>query len=397
MEEDRMREWQQCLPTGIRWLQASLARKLFLSYLLVVMVGTVTLSLTAAAVAPTLFAQHMRQMMDAIKGGMGGMGGGMGQVAASLDAAFRETLASSLLVAAGLATVTALLTSLYVARQITRPMQRMLEATRRIGAGRYAERVSVPPANAGDELGQLAESFNAMAASLERTERRRLDLIGDVAHELRTPIATLEGYLEGLLDGVVESNERTWAKLHDEAGRLRRLVDDLQELSRAEARQIPLRLVPEDPATIAAAAIERLRARYEEIGLALTATIPPDMPKVRCDPDRAAQVLTNLLTNALRYTPAPGRVEIGLGREGSAVAFRVRDTGVGLSAEHLAHVFDRFYRADKSRSRALGGSGIGLTIARALADAMGGALTAESPGLGRGSAFTFTLPIADRG
>jgi signal transduction histidine kinase len=375
-------------------LQASLAGKLFLSYLLVVLVGTITLLVTAAAVAPAFFDQQMQRMMEGSGGVMGGPGGMMGQAAASIEAAFRDALMSSLMLAVLLATITAVLASLFVARQISRPVHRMLVAARRIGAGHYAERVVVPPANAGDELGQLADSFNDMAASLEQTERQRLELVGDVAHELRTPIATLEGYLEGLLDGVVEPNERTWATLHAEAGRLRRLVDDLQELSRAEARQVWLRLVVVNPGRIAEAAAERLRAQFDEKGFSLTATIPDNLPPVRCDQDRAVQVLTNLLTNALRYTPVPGRVEIALEWAGDRVAFRVRDTGVGLSPEQLAHVFDRFYRVDKSRSRAVGGSGIGLTIAKALAEAMGGRLTAQSPGLGRGSTFTFSLPVA---
>jgi len=388
----KMVAWQDLPYRGVRWLQASLAGKLFLSYLLVVLVGTATLLVTAAVVAPAFFAQQMQHMMGGSNGMMGN--GMLDHAAASIDAAFRDALMSSLLLAATLATITAVLASLFVARQISRPMQRMVVAARHIGAGHYAERVAAPPANKGDELGQLAESFNDMAASLEQTERRRLELVGDVAHELRTPIATLEGYLEGLLDGVVEPNDRTWAKLHAEAGRLRRLVDDLQELSRVEARQVRLHIAAVDPARIAEAAVERLGAQFEEKSLPLTTAIPPNLPPIRCDQDRAVQVLTNLLTNALRYTAVPGRVEVALERTGDSVAFRVHDTGVGLSSEQLAHVFDRFYRADKSRSRALGGSGIGLTIARALTTTMGGTLAAASSGLGHGSTFTLTLPIA---
>src|SRR5439155_1861499 len=141
-----------------------------------------------------------------------------------------------------------------------------------------AERVPITPANAGDEVGQLAASFNAMAGALEQTERRRLELIGDVAHELRTPISTLEGYLEGLLDGVVEPSPRTWAKLHDEAGRLRRLVADLQDLSRAEARQSPLMVRPVAPAVIVQAALDRVGSQFAEKGLDLCRTIPPHLP-----------------------------------------------------------------------------------------------------------------------
>jgi signal transduction histidine kinase len=233
-----------------------------------------------------------------------------------------------------------------------------------------------------------------MASSLEQAERRRLDLVGNVAHELRTPIATLEGYLEGLLDGVVESSPTTWARLHDEAGRLRRLVDDLQELSRAEARQMSLVVRPVAPADVVRAAVDRLSPGFEEKGLTLLTTVPTDLPLVLADLDRAIQVLSNLVTNALRYTPAGGSVTVNVDTTGNAVAFHVWDTGVGFAPELQDRLFERFYRVDRSRSRSFGGSGIGLTIARALVEAMGGQIWAESAGLGEGSCFSFTLPRA---
>jgi signal transduction histidine kinase len=380
----------------MRWLRTGLAPKLFVSYLLVVLVGVATLFIAVTLLAPNFFQLSMSAMMGG--SGMNGMMGGPSTPSqltnAQLDVAFQSALRRALLIATALAALAAFLASLFVARQIVRPIQRMVRATHRIESGHYAERVAIPPANAGDELGQLATSFNEMAGSLEQTERRRLDLVGDVAHELRTPIATLEGYLEGLLDGVIMPSEEMWAKLHGEAGRLRRLVDDLQELSRAEARQIALSIRPVAPTPIAQAALDRLRPQFEEKGLELRVTIPADLPPVLADQDRAVQVLSNLLTNALRYTPAPGRVEVSIQRAGDAVAFRVADTGAGIAPEHLEHLFERFYRVDKSRSRALGGSGIGLTIAKALTEAMGGQISAASPGVGQGSTFTFTLPIS---
>ena len=370
--------------------RATLRLKLFLSHLLVVLAGIVALFATAQLLAPSFFARHMRGMAGGGPGMM--MGGGNG--AGTLDEAFREALLQALLVAAAVAGVVALLVSLFVSRRIAGPVKRMLAATRRVAAGRYSERVPVDPASAGDELGALADSFNAMAASLEQTEARRIALIGDISHELRTPIATLEGYLEGLLDGVVAPRPETWALLHGEAGRLRRLVDDLQELSRAEARRIALRPRPVAPAAIVRASVDRLAAQFEESGLTLDQRVSPDLPAVWADRDRAIQVLTNLLTNALRYTPAPGRVTITAERAALAVTFRVADSGIGFPPEEAAHLFERFYRVDKSRSRALGGSGIGLTIARALVEAMGGQIAAASPGPGRGSTFSFTLPLA---
>jgi two-component system, OmpR family, sensor histidine kinase BaeS len=194
---------------------------------------------------------------------------------------------------------------------------------------------------------------------------------------------------------VVEPRPELWALLHGEAGRLRRLVDDLQELSRAEARQLSLALRAVAPASIVGAVAARLRPRFDEAGLDLRVELPDGLPPMRADPDRAGQVLTNLLTNALRYTPAPGTVTVEVAPAGDGITFMVMDTGIGFAPEEATRLFERFYRVDKSRSRARGGSGIGLTIARALAEAMGGTIAAESAGPGRGSTFSFTLPIAD--
>jgi signal transduction histidine kinase len=380
----------------VRWLRAGLAPKLFLSYLLVVLVGVTTLVLAVTLLAPSFFESTMDAMMSG--SGMGGMMGGTattsGLSTAQLDAAFHAALWRGLFLGTALASIASLAASLFVARQIVQPLQRLVRGAQRIGSGHYAERVAIASTNTGDELGELAASFNEMAGALENTERRRLELIGDIAHELRTPIATLEGNLEGLLDGVVEPSERTWATLHEEAGRLRRLVDDLQELSRAEARQIPLSLRLVAPASLAQTTLDRFAPDFAEKGLALDQAIASDLPTIQVDPDRTVQILTNLLTNTLRYTPAPGRVILSVGREGDHVVFRVTDSGIGIAPEHLPHLFERFYRVDKSRSRALGGSGIGLTISRALAEAMGGQLTAESPGPGQGSTFTLSLPGA---
>ncbi len=371
--------------------RATLRLKLFLSHLLVVLAGIVALFVTAQLLAPSFFARHMRVMAGG--GGPGMMGGG-GNGAGALDEAFREALLQALLVAAAVAGAVALLVSLFVSRRIAEPIKRMVAATQRVAAGRYAERVPIEQANAGDEVGALAASFNAMAASLEHTEERRIALIGDISHELRTPVATLEGYLEGLLDGVVAPQPETWALLHGEAGRLRRLVDDLQELSRAEAHQVALTPQPVAPDAIIQAAIDRLAAQFAESGLTLDHRVPAHLPTVWADRDRAIQVLTNLLTNALRYTPAPGRVTATAASDARAVTFRVTDSGIGFPPEEAARLFERFYRVDKSRSRALGGSGIGLTIARALVEAMGGQIAASSPGPGQGSTFSFTLPLA---
>ena len=367
--------------------RTSLSGKFLLSYLLIVLVGVATLLVVTFALAPTLFQAQLVPILQTHPGSLT-----TAEAIQRILDVFLGTLLSALAVAAIAATITSLAISLFVARRITGPLRQMTQVSQRISAGHYTERIVIAPVHATDELGQLASSINTLAVALEQTERRRLEVIGNVSHELRTPIATLEGYLEGLLDGVIEPSPRTWAMLHTEAGRLRRLVDDLQELSRAEARQVPLSVQPVAPQRLVQDALEPLEGQFAEKGLELQIHVPEDLPQVMADPTRAVQILTNVLVNALRYTPAPGKVALAVSREDTMVAFRISDTGVGLSPEQIAHIFERFYRVDKSRSRTLGGSGIGLTIAQSLAQAMGGEIRVESAGLGQGSSFTLTLP-----
>ena len=378
----------------------SLGVKLFASYLVVVAIGMATLLIGASFAAPSFFDLRMARMMDnggpglGMMMGRGGPGANNTQIVAqvALADAFRGSLAQGLLVAAGAAVVTAIGASVFVSRRIASPIHQLAHASRRIADGHYSERVV---AWGQDELAELGASFNAMAGALEETEQRRMQLIGDVAHELRTPMATLRGYLEGLMDGVVQPSDETWARLQAETARLHRLADDLQELSRAEARQLSLNLERVAIADTVRVVADRLHDDFVEHGLSLDIHVSDGLPLVIADSDRLVQVLTNLVTNALRYTPAPGHVGLQViytgGRE---VTVAVCDTGIGIAAEHLPHVFDRFYRIDKSRSRALGGSGVGLTIARAAVEAMGGRMWAESEGPGGGSTFRFTLPVA---
>jgi len=378
---------------GTPRLWHTLAARLFLSYLAIVVAGLTTMLVVSELAAPAAFSAHMAAMASAGTPADAAHAQGMD---AELARGFQAAMGQAMVVAAGAALATAVGASLFVAARVAGPIGRLATASRRIAAGQFAERVAVE--GGITEVIALAASFNEMAAALEVTERRRLELVGDVAHEMRTPIATLEGYLEGLLDGMVEPDPETWAKLHAEAGRLRRLVDDLQELSRAEAGQLALRPRPIDPADVARAAADRLAGPIQERGLTFALDAPAGLPPVLADPDRAVQILTNLLTNALRYTPAPGQVTLTLRAEGEAVRFAVADTGIGIATEDLPRIFERFYRVDKSRSRAPGaprtGSGIGLTIARALVEAAGGHIRAESPGLGRGATFSVTLPVA---
>ncbi|HEX9014387.1 MAG TPA: ATP-binding protein [Chloroflexota bacterium] len=374
-------------------LQANLWAKLLAAHLLVLLAGGATLLVATLLIAPALF-DHL---MTAVTGpGLRALGHTMTPEAEAAmrdlaAAAFRQAEVTTLLLAMAASVLAAIVVSVFVSGRIASTVGRMTEAARRIASGRYSERV---PTGEPDDLGKLAVSFNAMAESLERDERRRLELIGTVAHELRTPISNIRGYLEGVEDGVVPPSEETWGFLISETGRLGRLVEDLQELSRAEAKQLPFSIGRISPLRPLEAATSRLRAAFEEKGVSLETALPPSLPDVLADEGRVIQVVTNLLANALRYSPSGAEVKLTARAEEEELVFEVADTGIGIASEHLPHLFERFYRVDRARTRAAGGSGIGLTIARSLVVAMGGRIWAESAGPGKGSIFTFTLPRA---
>lgn len=366
-----------------------LGLRLLASYLLLILVGTVMLVATAEWMAPTAFHRHLQQMTEA--------GGPVPEhLARDLYRNFRAAVHESMFMAVSVSAAAALLISLFISRRVVEPVRTLGAATGRIAAGHYSERVAVP---GDDELGDLARHFNQMAATLEQTEERRRQLLADIAHELRTPLASIQGYMEGLADGVFPPDPSTYELVHREAARLQRLVRDLAEVSRVEAGQVSVHPQPTPPSALIEAATARLRPQFEDKGVQLltpAGPTAPELPPVAADPDRIVQVLINLLGNALHYTPSGGRVQVWAepAAGGTMVRFVVTDTGIGIPPEHLPHIFDRFYRVDKSRSRVGGGSGIGLTIARHLVEAHGGEIQAHSPGPGRGATFSFTLPRA---
>lgn len=360
----------------------SLRSRLLLANLVVVGVALGTVLIAVNLVGPGYFAEAM--------GHRPGDAAGEQMDAATL-AAYGEAIRTALLAALVVAVVAAVVVAIAISARIAGPVTRLASAARRVAAGHYAERV--PVAGEG-EIGDLAASFNGMAGSLEATERRRLRLVGDVAHELRTPLATLDGYLEGLQDGVVAAAPDTWDLLRRETARLTRLVGDLQDLWRAEARDLPLRLAPIDVASVARDAVDRARPSATARKIELALERPAALPSALADRDRVAQILDNYLSNALRYAPDGSRVVVGAAPAGRFVRLSVRDAGAGLTEEQRTQVFERFYRIDPSRSRALGGAGIGLAIVRALAEAMDGRVWAESDGPGMGSTFFVALPAA---
>lgn len=367
-----------------------LGAKIFVTFLGVFLLGAVVLVVTIQFAAPTAFARHMGQGLGQGQGMGMGMGQGQGMMQSFYDD-FRSGVNEALGVAALAAVIVAVGTSLALSRRIVAPLRAMTTASRRIAEGKYDERVSVA---SKDELGQLGESFNQMAEQLEQVEAMRRQLIGDVSHELRTPLTAIKGSMEGLIDGVLSADAETYEQIRAEAERLSRLVDDLQELSRVEAHAYPLDFREVDISSLVATAIKRLTPTARAKRITLTSSLPRDLPRLHADEDRLGQVLTNLTANGIQYTPEGGAVTISVERRNGEIQISVADTGVGIPPEHLAHIFTRFYRVDKSRSRALGGgSGIGLTIARHLVEAHGGRIWAESEGEGKGSRFVFTLPL----
>ncbi len=386
----------------IDYFRRRLGAKLFLSYFVVILIGAASLFSTTQFVLPGAFDRHLAgmgppQLMMGAQGGgpnqgQGRPGGPPPDMMLDFFNGFRASFNDALTYALLASALAALAVSWFFTRSVVAPLRAMMKASQRIAEGHYDERVAV---TGGDELAQLGTRFNRMTERLAQTEAMRRQLVGDVSHELRTPLTAIGGYMEGLIDGVLPATPETYEQVRAEALRLGRLVDDLQELSRVEAGAYQLDRRPLAVSALIGSVSKRLAPQFQAKGVRLGTLLAPDLPAVLVDEDRVLQVLTNLLANALAYTPAGGEVTVAAARQPGCVQISVSDTGLGIPAEHLAHIFDRFYRVDASRSRASGGgSGIGLTIARHLVEAHGGRLRAESAGENKGSVFTFTLPVS---
>lgn len=364
-------------------IRCHLGWKLFFSYMIIIVVGVVSLTVVAEFITPSTFDRHMANMAV--------MGGNMGGMMADLTDSFERAVNEILLVSATLAISAAVVVSTFVTRRIVKPIREMQEASRHIADGHYEERVQI---SGEDELAELGQSFNQMAYNLAQTETRRRQLIGDVAHELRTPLGSIKSVMEGLQDGVLATEPATFLSVEREVSRLQRLVHDLEELSKAEAGQISLEPELVSPASFVESAVERLMPQFNAKGVELLTGLTDSLPKVWVDQERMTQVMLNLLGNALQHTPAEGQVLVSAWDNGDNVTITVEDTGIGIPEESLAHIFERFYRVDKSRSRTGGGSGIGLTISRHIVEAHSGRLSAASPGPGKGSTFSIILPVS---
>jgi signal transduction histidine kinase len=285
----------------------------------------------------------------------------------------------------------ALLLTFFLSRRVLAPVKALTSAAERVGRGDFSQRVKTKDKG---ELGELARAFNSMSDDLERAEKLRQNMVADVAHELRTPLSNVQGYLEAIRDGLVEPNAETLRSLSEEATLLSRLVDDLQELSLAEAGELKLNYRAEDIAKLIKQSVAAMQAQATAKGVSVSIDLPDKLPKVNIDSRRISQVLRNLLENAVVHTAKGGSITVAVQKKDNWVEISVTDNGEGIPTKDLPNIFERLYRVDKSRTRATGGSGLGLTIARRLVEAHGGSISAKSE-LGKGSRFSFTIPVSE--
>jgi signal transduction histidine kinase len=360
--------------------QLDLRTRLFFSYMVVMFVGLTTLLAVGKIYSPRLFIEHLQRLevngMDLfiVKR----------QLLDGFDSAWTRGAFWSLVIGG----LTASSLSYWVTSRIMQPLTQMQRITQNFAAGQLSERM---PSSEIPELDRLSDSFNRMALALEDVEARRRDLVSDLTHELRTPLTIVQGYLEGMGDGTITPTPEIYNRLTRETNRLRRLVNDLQELSKAEAGYLTIKASPIDLQPILRSLVDRFSDQIADSAICLKLDCPP-LPLALADPERTEQILVNLLGNALRYTEA-GTVQISATPQGKQLWIAVTDTGKGIAPEDLNHVFERFWRSDRSRNRDSGGTGIGLSISRRLVELQQGTLEVTSV-LDEGSTFRFSLPLA---
>ncbi|MBE0428522.1 MAG: HAMP domain-containing histidine kinase [Thermoleophilia bacterium] len=360
--------------------------KLLFTYLAVAAASLGVVIIITREVSAQNYSLHVQHMAER------GMGGMMmsSPMMSDLESAFSEAINNSLIWGGVTAVLLAVVLSLIISRRITRPIHDMAAATERIAEGDYEQRVDI---SSRDEIGSLAHSLNEMAASLDESRRLRRELMSNIAHELKTPLTSISGYMEALEDGVAPANAETYGLVRREALRLSRLVEDMQRLTRAESGQEQLDMVKVEPEPFLERVARKMMPQFAEKGVSLDVAAADGGPRLLADEDKLDQIIVNLLDNALRYTGSGGSVRVNSYPQDGMVAIEVTDTGQGIDARDLPHIFERFYRADKSRARTSGGTGIGLTIVKQYVDALGGRIQVESK-VGEGTIFTVMLPPA---
>ncbi len=363
-----------------------LSTKLTAAFILSAVLGVVLVALLTYRYTSSNFSTFLEHMA----GMQGMMGGVMNQTFVQEQQDFLSNLRQTLLIAGISGVVIAIVLGAVFTRQIVAPLSKVAAAAGRVAQGDFKQKVNIGGAG---ELDQLGKAFNSMAATLERDQQERRDMVADIAHELRTPLTVLQGNIEAMQDGLLPPDNAHLASLHQETLLLARLVDDLRTLSLVEAGQLEFRTKSVNLKALSSQVLESFQALLSSKHIEANLDGPDNLPEVSVDPERTAQVLRNLINNAIHYTPEGGKIAVRLGAEARGVNVSIIDTGIGISPEDLTRVFDRFYRVDRSRARSTGGSGLGLAIVKQLVEAQGGRVWAESSP-GKGSNFSFWLPLA---
>ena len=373
-----------------------LAQKLFLSHFLVAFVSVIVIMLSVIAAAPRFVtSQTDLQLITPVTIDSDTII--IEQVSEQNEDIITNPFGNLLIVlavAGGISVLIAGIISWWMARRIVIPLKTVAIASTYIADGHYAHRL---PVTQSDELGLLAQQFNEMAQALDAVETTRRQLLADISHELKTPLATIKGYMEGFEDSVIPATGENFTLVGQEVSRLQRLVHDMHDVSRTEAGFHALQVHPHDSCALINQVVASLRPQFDGKGVSLNINLPPDLPPVCIDPERIKQVMVNMLGNALQYTATGGDVCVSVERDDdkNMMRYSIKDSGIGIAPDDLKYIFQRFYRVDKSRARISGGSGIGLTIAKAIVEAHGGRISAMSNGLNTGTTFTFTLPLAE--
>lgn len=357
--------------------------RLLIAQSVVLLAGAITTWLVAAVVGPPLFREHLHRAGVAT--------GSAEEIHA--EQAYQYATMLSVGGAVVVSAATAILVTWYVSRRLQRSVAEVAIAASAVAEGRYGTRV--PPPRLGADFDSLAHAFNRMAAQLQSVDTNRRRLFSDLAHEIRTPVAVLDAYIEAVEDGVRRLTADTTAMLREQTRRLVRFSEDVAALAQAEEGSSSMAMTEVDVADVVATTVSAVADLYRARQVSLRTVLPPALPSLRGDAQRLAQVLTNLLDNAVRHTPAHGNVTVSVEHDASArLLLRVTDTGEGISAQHLPHVFDRLYRADPARTREHGGSGLGLSIAKAIVEAHGGSISVQSPDPTGQTEFCVELPTS---
>jgi two-component system sensor histidine kinase BaeS len=353
--------------------------QLLLGQSILIGVAGLTLVGTALLLAPPIFLRHMREA-----------GIDTGAAQKHISEAFTGAFSISLVIAMISAGIVAGIIAWYMMRRITQPIESLVILAEALASGAPSSDVAV--LSSAPEVDRLATALAVMASELSEVQADQARMLRDLAHELRTPIATIGALVDGIEDGVVQGNAQSWNTIRDQLNRLNRLSRDVRDVSHSYDQLLSTLKTPADPLEIGASAISSWAHRFEKKEVILEMKAGGVIPSINVDPLRVGQILSNLLENALRHTPKGGTVLLAIANTGGAVSFAISDTGEGIAPHQLPHIFERLYRGDNARRSGDAGSGLGLTIARKIAESHGGSLTATSEGLGHGSTFTLTLP-----